>query len=248
MTLLSIVVPTLNEENSIPRLIESLHAQRFQSYELIVANSPRSIDRTEEIVRSFGYKIVGGGLAGEGRNHGADVAEGEILLFLDADVEFPDVRFLEDAVSEFEDRKLDVAAPDVAPLSSKFVYRAGYNAYNWYARFTQNFFPHAPGFCMFARRSAHRMIHGFDETVIFAEDHEYAQRAHAHGFRFGILTKPSPIRTSIRRFERDGWIKTLAIYFSTDLRMKFFGPYRHKTPFSYEMGGDGPKTDLKKPS
>jgi len=245
--MLSIIVPTLNEAATIPRFIQSLRAQRFQDYELIVANSPATVDGTADICQSHGCVLVKGGKAGEGRNRGAEVARGEILLFLDADVVFPNSQFLEDVIQEFEERHLDVAAPDIAPLSNRLMDRAGYNAYNWYARFTQRFWPHAPGFCMLARRSVHRIIKGFDETVAFAEDHEYAQRAHAHGFHFGILVKPEPIQTDMRRFEKDGWVKTLAVYFWTDIRMKFFGPYRYKTPFTYKMGGEVPD-DSKKSS
>lgn len=235
--MLSIVIPTKNEAETLPPLFASLRKQTFRDFEVIVANGP-STDQTEEVAKENGATVVKGGMPGEGRNLGARAAKGDVLLFLDADVEFPNDRFLEDAMKEFEERHLDTAAPDIAWISKNLVYRASYNAYNKYARITQSFWPHAPGFCMFVRREVHETIKGFDETVVFAEDHEYVQRAHKLGFKFGILAKSKAIRTSVRRFERDGWIKTIAIYIYTDLRMKIFGPYRYEIPFSYEMGGD----------
>ena len=82
---LSIIIPTYNEENYLPLLLKSIQAQNFSDYEIIIADAG-SQDRTREIARDADCRVVDGGLPAVGRNRGAESAQGEYLLFLDADV------------------------------------------------------------------------------------------------------------------------------------------------------------------
>ena len=232
---LSIVIPTKNEEKHLPATFASIKSQKFTDYEVIVADD--SEDRTAQIAEKFGARVVKGGTVVKGRNSGARSAKGEYLLFLDADTILPNELFLEQAMTEIYDRTLDIACPDVETLSTRELDRFFYRFYNQYVRLTVSFWPHAPGFCIFARRAVHRKIGGFDAEVVFAEDHEYAQRAQRYGYRFGILNHVSPIQTSDRRFVKDGRFRTAFWYLWTELRMMFIGPYKGKMPFRYEMGG-----------
>ena len=84
---LSIIIPTLNEENYLPLLLESIKKQNFKSYEIIVADAG-STDRTIEIAKNHGCKITSGGLPAKARNQGAKIAKGDLLLFSDADIVF----------------------------------------------------------------------------------------------------------------------------------------------------------------
>ena len=77
----SIIIPTYNEEEYLPVLLESIKKQDFDDYEVIVADA-NSTDRTREIAEEYGCIVVDGGLPGVGRNNGARVAKGEYLLFL----------------------------------------------------------------------------------------------------------------------------------------------------------------------
>ena len=88
--ILSIIIPTYNEEEYLPVLLESIKKQSFKDYEIIVADA-NSTDRTREIAESYGCIVVDGGLPAAGRNNGAKVATGEYLLFLDSDLELTDV-------------------------------------------------------------------------------------------------------------------------------------------------------------
>jgi glycosyltransferase involved in cell wall biosynthesis len=86
--MLSIVIPTFNEEKYLPGLLKTLQEQTFKDYEIIVADNDSS-DATRTIAVMAGARVVGGGLPARGRNLGAEVARGEWLLFLDADVILP---------------------------------------------------------------------------------------------------------------------------------------------------------------
>ncbi len=82
---ISVIVPALNEETVLERLLESLAGQRPD--EVIVADGG-STDRTREIALKHRCRIVD---APRGRaqqmNAGGDAASGDVLLFLHADVE-----------------------------------------------------------------------------------------------------------------------------------------------------------------
>ncbi len=108
--MLSIVIPTKNEERYLPRLLASIKRQSFSDYEIIVADNGSS-DSTRAVAESFGCKVTGGGLPGEGRNRGAAAARGDVVLFLDADTELVDADFLESALREFKERGLSMGVP-----------------------------------------------------------------------------------------------------------------------------------------
>jgi len=243
MPKLSIVIPAKNEEKHLPKLLESIKSQTFTDYEIIVADA-HSDDRTREIAESYGAKVVEGGMPGPGRNKGAVHATGEIIAFFDADVQLPSTRFLTDCVGEMDKKGLDVATCKVKPLSRRPVDRAMHEAYNAYAFATEKIKPHAPGFCILARRHVHHGIKGFDEEVVFAEDHDYVQRAAKQGHAFGILHS-HPIAVSVRRLDKEGRLGIALKYLFGELHILTKGAHKEQ-PFEYEMGGDampGPSED-----
>ncbi len=230
--MLTIVIPTKNEEAFLPTLLDSIRRQTLQPNKIVVADAG-STDRTREIAQSYGAIVVEGGMPGAGRNRGAVHADTELVLFLDADVELRDPNFLKKAVGEMLERKLDLATCDVFPLSDAAVDHFLHKAYNTYARAWGSLFPHAPGFCMFVRKPMHEQINGFDETVTFCEDHDYAQRLKKIG-TFGFL-EATKIPVSIRRLDRDGRIKIAMKYMAAELHLALIGPIRHNK-FRYTFG------------
>lgn len=244
MPTLSIVIPTKNEETHLPRLLDGIRGQTFSDYEVIVADAG-SDDRTVAIAEEFGARVVPGGLPGVGRNAGAKHATGKWIIFFDADVLLPSERYLEDCLDEAEAQQFDIATCKVKPQTTSHVDRALHEAYNAFAAATERIRPHAGGFCIFVRREIHERAGGFDEGVVFAEDHEYVQRIAKQGDRFGIL-QSHPIVVSVRRLEKDGRLAIAVKYIYSELRTMAIGSFRGKMPFEYEMGGDSP--DCKKES
>ena len=233
--LLSIIIPTLNEETNLPLLLDSIKEQTFHNYEVIVADSAATTDKTKEIAAAYGAKVVIGGSVSRGRNNGACAAMGRIFLFLDADVVLPNEFFLEDTVNEFVARGLDLATCRIRGLDNGLYDKLFNGIYNAYTVVLEKILPHIPGFCFFIKRSVYEAVGGFDEDIRLAEDHDLARRGAKIGV-FGFLnTQIIPV--SSRRFERDGRLVTAVKYILCEIHMLTIGPVKTNI-FRYGWGHD----------
>ena len=232
MPTLSVVIPTKNEEAYLPRLLEALDRQTHKPDMVVVADAG-STDETAEIARGNGAKVVEGGLPGVGRNHGAAASSTDLVFFLDADAVLLGDDFLERALEEFDRRGFDIATADVVCIGGTAHDRLSHKLYNVYVRLWGRVHPHAPGFCILVKKSLHNEIGGFDESVLFAEDHDYVMRANRVGV-FGFLDDVR-IGVPTRRQERDGRLRMAVTYVLAELHVLFLGPIRHDR-FKYGFG------------
>jgi glycosyltransferase involved in cell wall biosynthesis len=227
MSRLSIIIPALNEEKQISLFLNSLKNQSFKNYEIIVADAG-SKDKTKAIAKSFGAKIIKGGLPAKGRNEGAKIAKGKLLLFLDADVVLPD-KFLENTLKEFSKRKLKVAGFSLIPTDGIIAKILLFFFYNFPIFILSSLLPHA-AMGILVEKSLFEKVGGFEESITLAEDHYFARQVAKIG-KFGVI-RSTKIYISTRRFKKDGWVKTGIKYFLCELYMIFIGPVR-KDIFKY---------------
>ncbi|MCS7178728.1 MAG: glycosyltransferase [Anaerolineae bacterium] len=231
----SVIIPALNEAGYLPHLLEALAAQTRPAEEVIVADAG-SINGTPDLARKYGARTVRGGSPAAGRNAGARVATGNLLLFLDADV-VPPPDFIERALREFLQKGYDVATARVAPWDGNLMERVAHDMANLYFILMQSILPYAPGFCILIRRELHETIGGFDETLRMSEDIDYVRRAARFG-RFGILTS-TYIPVSMRRFRKEGMLRVGVKYLWCEAQMLRGKPLR-EIPFEYEFGSFPP--------
>ena len=217
--MISIIIPTLNEEKHLALLLESLKSQTFKDFEVIVSDAG-SKDKTLKLAKKWGCKTVKGGLPPYARNRGAEVARGDILVFFDADV-YLQKDFLEKAVKEFKKRKLGLAGCYSLPLSDKPVDFLLYGIANFYLRITQIFIPQVAGYCILVKRKIHKEIGGFNEKMKLNEDFDYAQRASKKGK--GRFLKSIKIPISVRRLDKEGRIKLSLKYLFCTVYFLLFG-------------------------
>lgn len=228
--MISIVIPAYNEEKYLPKLLNCIKKQTYKDYEVIVADA-NSKDKTREIAKRFGCKIVKGGMPAFGRNNGAKSAKGKILLFLDADVQFYN-NFLKNAIDEFEEKKLDIAGCYICPSSNNIIDKVFFSIFNLWIFSTQFFYPNASGSGIFCKKLLHKKVKGFDETIKLSEDMDYARRCGKFG-KFRIL-KNAKSYVAMRRFEKEGRFKVGFKLLLSAIYRIFFGEVRSDV-FQYDL-------------
>lgn len=194
---LSVVIPTLNEEDAIAATLAA--AQDARHVEIIVADGG-STDRTRDIAQSAGAQVlrVPGGRAAQ-INAGAAAATGGILLFLHADTRLPE------GYSEFVRAALD--QPGVAAGAFRFRLDAEGGAYrilerlvNWRSRVLQ--MPYGDQ-ALFMKAGAFMALGGFPDLPIM-EDFEMVRRLRRRG---QICILDAAAVTSARRWMDRGILK-----------------------------------------
>jgi glycosyltransferase involved in cell wall biosynthesis len=236
--MISIIIPTFNEEHYLPKTLKSIEVQDFDDYEVIVADN-HSNDHTAEIARAFGARVVAGGLPSAARNRGAEAAQGEYLLFMDSDITIPE-RFLTNLWARFERDFIDICIPARKPAdSTRQVYKTLFDLSNRYFKVMAKIKPVGLGNCILVTRRLHRRIGGFDERIRFGEDYDYINRAARVG-RFKVYLN-IPFYTSVRRVEVEGIRASIVKSFTSDIFFIFTGKPNEKAIHEF---GQFTKADL----
>ncbi len=220
--MLSIIIPTLNEEDNIKRILELIKSSKFDDYEIIVADAG-STDNTVALAKDYGCIITEGGLPAKGRNCGAKIAKGNILLFLDADLDIRPKDFISKAIKAFNKKKLDIASFPIYPQKSNFYINPITLSlfYNIPQFVFKDIFPMGAMGIM-VKKNLFNKVGGFDETISLAEDHYFIQQADVIG-KFGIISSVR-IYMPLRRFETDGYFRTAFKYLICGIRLFFSKP------------------------
>lgn len=215
--LTSIVIPTFNEEKLLPQILAQFPPELLaaKNVELIVSDGG-STDRTLDIAREHGAKVVPHTEArrqtiAEGRNRGAEVAVGDLLVFINADIRISDPeRFLREA------RRL-AAEPGVAGLTTvvhvfpeeeRRSDRLFHLWHNSYVRFL-NLIGEGMGRgeCQILTADMLRRVGGYNAAMVAGEDYDLFRRVRKHG-RIRMLPGVT-VYESPRRFRKYGYLHIL---------------------------------------
>lgn len=228
----SIIIPTYNEEDYLPVLLDSIKEQDFKDYEVIVADA-NSTDRTREIAEEYGCTVVDGGLPAVGRNNGAEVATGELLLFLDSDLQLTE-DYLAKVLYEFKMEHLGIAITQMLPMSNKIEDKLYHDFANYVMIGVENIKPHGAGcYGIIAKRQLHEKCGGFDESLTYGEDTDYIERlAKEEPFR---VLRNAKIGVSTRRLEEEG-IATLIQQYGKSTVNDFLGKRTDADEINYNFG------------
>lgn len=227
--ILSIIIPTYNEEEYLPVLLESIKQQDFSDYEIIVADAD-SKDNTVKIAEEYGCIVVEGGMPAVGRNNGAKVAKGDYLLFLDSDLKLTE-DYLAKVIYEFKMERLGIAITQMKPLSKKTEDKLLHDLANLFMISIEKIKPHGAGcYGIIAKRELHERCGGFNEELTFGEDTEYIERL-AKKERFKVL-RNAKIGVSTRRLEEEG-LATLAKQYGKSTVNDFLGIRTEASDLNY---------------
>jgi glycosyltransferase involved in cell wall biosynthesis len=196
MSVISVIIPIYNGENTIKKTIESVLNQTFTDFELIVIDdgSQDSTLAVLEDIKDFRLKVFSFPNAGvsESRNRGLAKASGEFISFLDADdLWTPDKLEAQlKALQENPQAAVAYSWSDWIDESGQFLRSGGHITVNGNA-YTQLLLRDfiESGSNPLIRRQALDGVGGFDQSVTPAEDWDMWLRLAAH---YEFVTVPSP--------------------------------------------------------
>jgi len=237
----SIIIPTLNEEKFLPKLLTSLAAQTRRDFEVIVVDGT-SEDNTRAIAESFKVVLprltilsVSPPNVGKQRNAGADIAKGPWFIFLDAD----------SVLLPYTLERVDAFIRDKNPSLFTTWFRSDTeNPSDALVTLLTDMFieaslvlrrPVTQGTFMAVTKKAFLSVRGFDERHMFGEDYDLTKRLVKKGNKLHILRETLYVY-SLRRLRYQKTLKTLQSY----ARSVFSVLLTNKTPRTmpgYIMGG-----------
>ena len=226
---ISVIIPTLNEEDNIGVLLTALRQQTLRPEEVIVVDAGSS-DETLARARSFPEVTVltAAPPVGAQRQLGLERSGGDWCVFLDADTR-PSPGFLERCLRSLTRRRLDIGCPFYWPGGSTPPIRAVYGVFNAIFALLQWVLPSGAGSGIVVRRTTALAAGGFRPGFTY-DDLEFIRRAARRG-RFRML--PAVLEVSDRRFRQEGVLVLLGKYLLLSVFFTFnlFGaanrvPYR----------------------
>lgn len=133
-TKITVIIPTLNEEESIGEVIDSIP----EVDEILIVDSD-SKDRTKEIAKSKGARVINESRLGYGRAYktGFENAKGDIIATLDGDMTYPAEEIL-NLAKMLEDEDLDFISCDRLSMLEKGIMSRQHRFGNWLLKFFTN--------------------------------------------------------------------------------------------------------------
>jgi rSAM/selenodomain-associated transferase 2 len=195
--MISVIIPTLNEAESLPKLLRYL--KDISSAALIsevIVSDGNSSDETIEIATSYGALVVSNEIAGRARqmNAAAKIARGKILYFLHAD-SIPPKHFAEQIV------KTCTTSASGGCFRLRFDFPHWFLRLNaWFTRFNWNAIRFGDQ-SLFVLQTVFSEIGGFREDHLVLEDQEIICRIKTKG-KFVVV--PMYITTSARKYRKNG--------------------------------------------
>ena len=174
----SVVITTKNEEKNIEHCLRSIKGQTFTNIEVIVVDN-FSEDETVEIAKKYTTKIhFKGPERSSQRNYGAQVANGEYLLYLDADMILSPT-MVKDCVEKCEIDRVDAIYVPERIVGEGFWIKV--------RDFERSFYTGTVVDAVrFIRKDLFEKVEGFDESLIGPEDWDFDRRIRKIG-RTGII-------------------------------------------------------------
>ncbi len=169
--LVSVVIPALNEESTIGKVVRSISSQCPQDTDLeVIVVDDGSSDKTVEEAKRAGATVLvrdregGGGNPAAARNRGARLARGDPLIFLDADC-VPARGWLQALLAAHQAGAVIVGGSLELPPGLPWMARCDYYC-GWYLvhpRRPAGKVPHHPPPNLSVRRAAFLSTRGFSE-------------------------------------------------------------------------------------
>lgn len=202
--LVSVIVPTFNNQLTIAACLESIRSQTYADLEVIVIDN-FSTDLTSAIASRYEDKVIlHGNERCEQANFGVSIANGEFVLRMDADL------VLDSSVIE------ECVATALSGCDAVEVHNSPDPEISWIARARRFEYDLLRGdarriSARFVRRDLYLAVGGLDPSLIAGEDYDFQNRLDRRGAKVGFIkaqaisiSEPTSIVRMIRKHFRYG--------------------------------------------
>jgi len=198
----SVLIPAHNEESCIKSVIDNLKKLNYPKNKLeIIVIDDGSIDRTAEIAKSAGVRVISKKQGGKGSalNAGLRLARGEIVACIDAD-SYPRKNSIVESVPYFDDKDVAAVTTRIFPKNQKRILERFQSVEYAMIAWSRKLFEYVegvyvtPGPLSFYRKAVVKSLGGFDEKNM-TEDIEIAWRILDNGYK--IKMSPAEAYTNV---------------------------------------------------
>ncbi|TAE23103.1 MAG: glycosyltransferase [Candidatus Kapaibacterium sp.] len=227
---ISFVIPVLNEERLVMRLVELFTPERRKKYRFeVIASDGASNDASLSLLREAQKRGLVDTILehtetrrqtiAEGRNKGAEAARGRVLVFINADTVPHNMDTLCEAVTAWEQAKTGIAAATpvyIAPEEQIWSDRIFHACMNVYVRALNVLgIGMGRGECQIVRRAAFEELGGYKSNIVAGEDFDLYTRLRRNGSISWL--REAIIYESPRRFRKYGYLAIIWRWFSNSI-------------------------------
>ena len=203
---ISVIIPTLNESETISELIQFIKTNGGSSVAEIIVVDADSKDNTTQVALNMGARVLHSVVASRASqmNQGSRAATGDILYFIHADVRL---------VNSF-------ATDIIQAIDEGFeagCYRYAFNSSSKLLSMTSFFTRFNALMCrggdqtLFISKKLFTALKGFDEYYIIMEDYDIIRRIRTRS-QFKVI--PKRILVSARKYETNSWLRVQSANFT----------------------------------
>jgi glycosyltransferase involved in cell wall biosynthesis len=210
----SVIIPTLNEEKYLPRLLNDLAKQTFKDFEVIIVDA-KSKDKTrvnanefKNEFKKFQFILSNKKNVAHQRNLGVTKAKAKYIIFFDADVQMPSY-FMQGIKYQHEKEGSEILSSWFTPNSNKRIDKIislFINLYENFQKKKKN--PYLLEQMVLFDKRAFNLLKGFDESLHNNEGNDLLKRALNYGMKFRFVKEPK-WHASFRRLRKLGYLKVL---------------------------------------
>lgn len=197
---LSIIIPVINEEKNLEKLLPILVNSKAK--EVIIVDGG-STDNSKQIAEKFGAKVI---TAPKSRakqmNAGAKEAQGDVYYFVHAD-SIPPKSFYEDIVAHLDDNTPFGCFRSLFDTNNKFL-----RINSFFSRYKGMMF-RGGGQTLWITKKFFQELNGYDESLKLMEEYDFIKRA-SQKADYKVIQKD--VLVSTRTYDDNGNFKTQLVY------------------------------------
>lgn len=234
----SIIIPTLNEEKTLPLLLNDINNQTYKNFEILIIDA-KSSDNTAKLAKKYigksHLKIIISNKKSVNfqRNLGSKQARSSLLLFIDADIRLPD-NFLKHLYESYLNSKTPIIIPQMFTSSKNILDKLIVFSLNiiYLLEKILNKKPLITECLMLIEKHCFLEVGGLNEKLHFHEGRDFLIRANKLNYQYSLIQSPK-YEFSLRRYKKYGITNIITNNILSRINFK-----KNKTDYHPMTGGE----------